>query len=103
VGGTEEFPEGSDRVVNVGGRKIGVFNIPGQFYGLPNVCPHQTGPLCEGQRLLGTTTARAETGWRTEWGFLGMGSNTTSPQDDASPFPRSSCGRTASRRGATRW
>lgn len=69
LGSVEEFPEGSHRVVRVGARQIGIFNIRGRFYGLPNVCPHQTGPLCEGRRVRGTTTARAETGWRTEWGL----------------------------------
>ncbi|HZU17412.1 MAG TPA: Rieske 2Fe-2S domain-containing protein [Candidatus Dormibacteraeota bacterium] len=71
VGTVGEFPEGTHRVVRVGGREIGVFNIGGRFYGLPNLCPHQTGPLCESKRCHGTTVARPETGWRTEWGMEG--------------------------------
>ena len=58
VGAVSEFPEGSHRVVRVGRRQIGVFNIGGKFYGLPNVCPHQTGPLCEGKPPLGTLVSR---------------------------------------------
>lgn len=71
VGPIGEFPEGAHRVVRAGDREIGVFNIAGRFYGLPNLCPHQTGPLCESPRCHGTTVARAETGWRTEWGMEG--------------------------------
>ncbi len=67
VGEVSEFPEGSHKVVKVGRREIGVFNIGGEFYGLPNVCPHQTGPLCEGRPALGTLTATSENDWRFEW------------------------------------
>jgi nitrite reductase/ring-hydroxylating ferredoxin subunit len=53
--------------VRVGRRQIGVFNIRGELYGLPNVCPHQTGPLCEGKPPLGTLVSRVENDWRFEW------------------------------------
>ena len=67
VGDLSDFPEGEQRVVRVGGREIGVFNVSGALYGLPNVCPHQTGPLCEGRPPLGTLISRAENDWRFEW------------------------------------
>lgn len=67
VGDVSEFPEGSHKVVKVGGRQIGVFNIDGNFYGLPNVCPHQTGPLCEAKFLTGTLIQNANTNWQLEW------------------------------------
>ena len=67
VGEVSDFPEGSHRVVTVGRRRIGVFNIGGKLYGLPNVCPHQTGPLCEGKPPLGTLVSRPENEWRFEW------------------------------------
>jgi nitrite reductase (NADH) small subunit len=67
VGELSEFPEGSHKVVKVGGRQIGIFNIRGEFYGLPNVCPHQTGPLCEGKIVTGTVISNEETGWEPEW------------------------------------
>ncbi len=67
VGDLSDFPEGTHKVVQVGGRQIGIFNIRGEFYGLPNVCPHQTGPLCEGKPPLGTLVSRAENDWRFEW------------------------------------
>jgi nitrite reductase (NADH) small subunit len=67
VGRVEDFPEGTHRVVRVGRREIGVFNVGGRFYGLPNLCPHQTGPLCEGKPALGTLVAREENEWKFEW------------------------------------
>ena len=71
VGDISEFPEGSHRVVKVGRREIGVFNIRGKFYGLPNVCPHQTGPLCEGKATTGTLVARKEDDWKFRWDYEG--------------------------------
>jgi 3-phenylpropionate/trans-cinnamate dioxygenase ferredoxin subunit len=52
-----DFPAGSRKIVSVGGRSIGVFNIRGRFYALRNRCPHQGAPLCLG-RIKGTTLAR---------------------------------------------
>ena len=71
VGDVSDFPEGTHRVVKVGRREIGVFNIGGKFYGLPNVCPHQTGPLCEGKTTTGTLVARKESDWKFEWDYEG--------------------------------
>jgi nitrite reductase/ring-hydroxylating ferredoxin subunit len=62
----EELPPGSKKVVTVRGIEIGVFNIGGSFYALPNRCTHQWGPLCQGA-LAATVEARADTGWRPEW------------------------------------
>jgi nitrite reductase (NADH) small subunit len=67
VGTLADFPEGTHKVVQVGRRRIGVFNIGGRFYGLPNVCPHQTGPLCEARRTTGTLVADASSDWRVRW------------------------------------
>lgn len=54
VGSVDDFPPGTHRIVTVGRREIGVFNIDGAFYALPNVCPHQAGPLCRAQSTTGT-------------------------------------------------
>lgn len=54
VGRLSEFAPGTRKIVTVGGRSIGVFNIRGQFYALRNRCPHQGAPLCLG-RVKGTT------------------------------------------------
>ena len=67
VGALADFPEGSHRVVEVSGRQIGIFNIRGELFGLPNVCPHQTGPVCAGKTVVGTMRSTEETGWRPEW------------------------------------
>jgi nitrite reductase (NADH) small subunit len=67
VGSVDEFPEGKHHVVNVAGREVGVFNIHGTLYALPNICPHQTGPLCEAKKLIGSFTSSAETNWKREW------------------------------------
>jgi nitrite reductase (NADH) small subunit len=71
VGDLSEFPENSHKVVKVGRREIGIFNIGGEFYGLPNICPHQTGPLCEGKTTTGTLVARKVNDWRFEWDYEG--------------------------------
>jgi nitrite reductase (NADH) small subunit len=66
VGSVAEFPVGTHRVVNAGRRQVGVFNIGGEFFALPNICPHQFGPLCEG-KVNGTTVCSADTGWKMKW------------------------------------
>ena len=67
VGALADFPPGTHRVVRANGREIGVFNIAGALYGLPNICPHQTGPLCEGARTTGTLAADADSQWAPRW------------------------------------
>ena len=59
VGRLSDFPAGTHKVVEAAGRQIGVFNIDGRLYGLPNVCPHQTGPLCQGRRRHGHAGRRS--------------------------------------------
>lgn len=44
----DEIPPGSRKIVEVGGRSIGIFNVGGKFYALRNQCPHAGGPLCKG-------------------------------------------------------
>lgn len=51
---TAELPPGERRIVEVGSRSIGVFNVHGKYYALRNVCPHQMAPLCKGV-VTGTT------------------------------------------------
>ena len=43
-----EIPVGERKIVTINGRSIGVFNVNGEYYALRNICPHQSGPLCEG-------------------------------------------------------
>ena len=48
VAPVSEFPPGERRIVEVGGRSIGVFRVADDFYAIRNRCPHQGGPLCIG-------------------------------------------------------
>ncbi|OLL72395.1 rieske [2Fe-2S] domain protein [Pseudonocardia sp. Ae168_Ps1] len=48
VGRVDEIPPGERRIVEAGGREIGVFNIGGRYYAMLNRCPHLGAPLCEG-------------------------------------------------------
>jgi len=66
IGAIEDFPPQSHRVVKVGRIEVGVFNIDGELHALPNVCPHQFGPLCTGT-VNGTTACSAATGWKFAW------------------------------------
>lgn len=43
-----ELPAGGRRIVKIGSRSIGVFNVGGEYYAMLNVCPHQGANLCEG-------------------------------------------------------
>lgn len=61
-----ELPEGTHKVVQVGSREIGIFNVGGKFYALPNVCFHQNGPLCQGS-ISGTVRADEKSSWELEW------------------------------------
>ena len=48
VAAADEIPPGERKIVEIGGRSIGVFNVAGEYFALRNRCPHQGGPLCEG-------------------------------------------------------
>jgi 3-phenylpropionate/trans-cinnamate dioxygenase ferredoxin subunit len=51
VGTVDEIPPGGRKIVDLGGRSIGVFNVGGEFFAVLNRCPHQGGPLCTGNTL----------------------------------------------------
>lgn len=48
VAPAESLEEGESLIITIEAREIGVFNIDGQYYALPNWCAHQGGPSCEG-------------------------------------------------------
>jgi nitrite reductase/ring-hydroxylating ferredoxin subunit len=50
----EDLPPGARKIVQVGRRSVGVFNVAGRFHALHNRCPHKGGPLCAG-KVTGTT------------------------------------------------
>ena len=66
VGSAAEIPEGRHRVVRVANREIGIFNIRGSYHAIPNLCPHQRGPLCEGA-VSGTIDYGPHTDWKLAW------------------------------------
>ena len=49
VAGAADLAPGQRKVVTIDGREIGIFNINGTFYALRNLCPHRSGPLCQGR------------------------------------------------------
>jgi len=49
VGRVADVAPGTNRLVVVKGREIGIFNVGGKFYALANRCPHKGGPLCHGR------------------------------------------------------
>ena len=66
VGLVEDLPEGAHAVVRAGNRELGIFNIRGEYHAIPNLCPHQRGPLCEGD-VSGTLDYGPHTGWKLAW------------------------------------
>lgn len=48
VGTVDEIAPGDRKIVDVGGRSVGVYNLNGEYFAILNRCPHQAGPLCLG-------------------------------------------------------
>ena len=44
----EALPPGERKIVEVGRRSIGIFNVGGSLYAIRNRCPHQGAELCRG-------------------------------------------------------
>jgi nitrite reductase (NADH) small subunit len=61
-----ELPEGTHRIARIGRREIGVFNIRGELHAIPNLCPHQRGPLCAGS-VSGALDIGPHTDWKLAW------------------------------------
>ncbi|MBJ7614398.1 MAG: nitrite reductase (NAD(P)H) small subunit [Candidatus Dormibacteraeota bacterium] len=66
VCGAASLPRGAHIVITVGTRELGVFNIEGEVFALPNACPHQNGPLCKGI-VTGTLSSDAHSHWQPRW------------------------------------
>ena len=49
VGATDEVAPGTSKLIEVGGKKIALFNLDGTFYAIDNTCAHRGGPLSEGE------------------------------------------------------
>jgi 3-phenylpropionate/trans-cinnamate dioxygenase ferredoxin subunit len=48
VCGLDELRPGDSRIVELDGRKVGVFNAGGELYAIEDRCSHDDGPLAEG-------------------------------------------------------
>jgi nitrite reductase/ring-hydroxylating ferredoxin subunit len=44
-----EIPVGESRLFEIAGHQIAIFNVGGHLHAIDNVCPHQGGPLAEGE------------------------------------------------------
>lgn len=50
VGTLDELSDDGDRVIaEVDGLEVAVFRIEGEYHAILNFCPHQSGPLCDGE------------------------------------------------------
>lgn len=49
IADTTEIADGQGLAVEVDGKRIAVFNVGGTFYAIDDECPHQGGPLSEGE------------------------------------------------------
>src|SRR4029077_17375763 len=63
VATTGEIPAGSGMTVAAAAKPIAVFNCAGTFYAIDDTCPHQGGPLGEGE-LDGTIVTCPWHGWQ---------------------------------------
>ena len=50
VTGAGEIAPGQSKVIEVGEKKIAVFNVDGSYYAIDDTCTHRGGPLSEGTR-----------------------------------------------------
>jgi nitrite reductase/ring-hydroxylating ferredoxin subunit len=58
VGGAAEFAEGTVTLRRAGNQEVGVVRWADELYAVRNVCPHQSGPVCEGQLLPSLTAPK---------------------------------------------
>jgi nitrite reductase/ring-hydroxylating ferredoxin subunit len=48
VAAAAEIAPGTSKLVTIGGRELGVFNVKGEYFALLNLCPHAGAALCRG-------------------------------------------------------
>lgn len=52
IADVSDFAENGSRIIReIDGIEIAVFRLEDEYYAVANFCPHQAGPLCEGQLL----------------------------------------------------
>ena len=65
VAAVSELPVGGRRIIDAGGKSIGVFNTGSQIVAVLNICPHEFAPVCRGK--VGGTTLPSRPG-EFHWG-----------------------------------
>ena len=78
-----DVKDGEGKVVKVGDKEIGLFNVNGTFYAIENACKHQGGPLGEGWTE-DTVVNCPWHGWRYD---LKTGQNEQFPDKKVGTFP----------------
>ena len=58
-----QCPPGSSLEAVVGERIVALFNVEGEFFALDGICPHQGGPLGEGE-IVGCVVTCPWHGWQ---------------------------------------
>ena len=77
VATVNDLQENGDRViVEIDNVEVAVFCIEDEYHAIANFCPHQGGPLCEGE-LTGRITADQSTNW--EWEYDSVEKNIICP------------------------
>jgi nitrite reductase/ring-hydroxylating ferredoxin subunit len=46
---TKEVEPGQTRIVTIGKKEIGLFNVEGNYHAVLNFCPHARAPICKGK------------------------------------------------------
>ena len=67
----DEIGPGERKIVEIGGRSIGLFNVNGEYRAVLNLCPHAFAPICQG--FVRGTTASSQPGtyrWHKEGQIL---------------------------------
>lgn len=49
VGEVKDLPPGQGKLIQVDGQDIALFNVNGTYYAMGAVCPHEEGPLDQGE------------------------------------------------------
>ena len=63
VASASDLKPGENKVVNVNGSEVALFNVEGEFFAINNTCLHRGGPLGEGF-LEGDVVTCPWHGWR---------------------------------------
>jgi len=62
VASVGEIPLNERKIVELEGRRIGIFNIEGEFFALLDQCPHAGAPLCSYGTVFGVSSAKVPGG-----------------------------------------